>query len=206
MKFTSIVINDDRVILSILSDLVAVHGIDVLERGKDGNNALKFYKKHRPDLVFTDIEMPHHGDTLREIKKSNPDAIVIMITDEDNPMRLDMINDLHADAILYKPFSIDSLKKIITSLTTNPKNMISLAIQKVLLEMNAETLPKVQERLSKDYNCNLFDCFENPEYLNRILKDLYGNSHKVIVDSISKKLDEFKQDEKISKFILEIGR
>ena len=206
MKFTSIVINDDRVILSILSDLVAVHGIDVLERGKDGYDALEFYKKHRPDLVFTDIEMPHYEGTLREIKKINPDAIVIMITGEDNPMRLDIVNGLHADAILYKPFSIDYLKKMITSLTTNPKNMITLAIQKVLLEMNAEILPKVQERLSKDYNCNLSDSYENPEYLNRVLKDLYGNSHKAIVDSISKKLDNIKQDEKISKFILEIDR
>ena len=112
------------------------------------------------------------------------------------------------EAIVNDILCITSLKKYLS----NSKNMIAETVQKVLLDINSETLTKVQERLSNDYNSSLTDCSKNPEYLNKILKDLYGDAHKTITSSISNKLvaeHEKLQDgqvEEISNFVLEISR
>ena len=74
------------------------------------------------------------------------------------------------------------------------------AIEKVFLDLGKPELEKVKERLRLDYNCSLADCYENPEYLNRILKDYYGKCHVAIVESIKKRL-LFTDNESISDFL-----
>ena len=114
----------------------------------------------------------------------------------------------HTEAVVNDILCITSLQKYVS----NSKNMIAETVQKVLLDINNETLTRVQERLSNDYNSSLTDCSENPEYLNRILKDLYGDAHKEIARSISNKLAaeheklQTGQVEEISNFILDISR
>ena len=96
------------------------------------------------------------------------------------------------------------IQHIITSISTNNKNLISLSIKKTLNEIDNKTLSLVQNKLSEDYNCNLSDCLENPEYLSRILKDIYGNCYATILQSIDKNLDVLVEDPVISQFILEL--
>lgn len=57
-------------------------GHEVVGIGKDGNEGLALYLEHRPDLTTLDITMPNKDgrDCLRDIKKENPDARVIMIS------------------------------------------------------------------------------------------------------------------------------
>ena len=66
------------------------------------------------------------------------------------------------------------------------KALVGLAVEKALLEMGKPELEQVIERLSEKYHCQIFDCYENPQYLNQILKDLYGNSYKAVVEKIQK--------------------
>jgi class 3 adenylate cyclase len=69
--------------------------------------------------------------------------------------------------------------------------LITSAIEKTLLEMGTIQLEKVVSTLFHDYRCFLPDCYKHPEYLKRILQDLYGTSHMAIIQSITEKLEEY---------------
>jgi len=81
------------------------------------------------------------------------------------------------------------------------KALVTLAIEETLLGIGKGTYNKVIEQLGKTYNCYLPECYEHPQYINAILKDLYGNSHYKIVESIGKKLEEFSYRVPVKKFL-----
>jgi hypothetical protein len=85
------------------------------------------------------------------------------------------------------------------------KALVSLAIETVLLEIGKPTYDEVSHKLFKDYKCYLPDCYEHPEYLKRILRDLYGTSSTVITDSIKKQLEEFETQKGIDVFVAGIS-
>jgi hypothetical protein len=86
------------------------------------------------------------------------------------------------------------------------KALVSLAVEKALFEIGKPVYEKVIESLYKEYHCYLPDCYEHPEYLNEILKKLYGNAHDVIVKSIKKQLDEFSNHKNIAMFLSVISQ
>ena len=84
------------------------------------------------------------------------------------------------------------------------KKGVVLAIEHTLLQIGIAALEKVQSRLRKDYNCSLEDCYSHPEYLTKVLKDLFGPSHSEIVKSVSRYLDEFSYQISIAEFLQKI--
>ena len=86
------------------------------------------------------------------------------------------------------------------------KALVSLAIENALFEIGRPVYEKVIESLYKEYHCYLPDCYEHPEYLNEILKQLYGNAHDIVVKSIKKQLDEFSYQKPIARFLSVISR
>ncbi len=85
------------------------------------------------------------------------------------------------------------------------KALVVMAIEKTLLEVSRPTYHEVLAKLKKDYNCYLSDCYENPEYLSNVLKELYGQSRIAIIASIKKYLDELSTQEDIANFIIKIS-
>ena len=81
------------------------------------------------------------------------------------------------------------------------KALVTLAIEKALLDFGKPALQKVLGILNKEYHCYLPDCYDHPEYLEKILKGLYGNSSRVITESITKQLEEFNYQQPIEKFL-----
>ena len=82
------------------------------------------------------------------------------------------------------------------------KALVTLAIEKTLLNMGKPVLDEVAHRLLKNYKCYIPDCHEHPEYLKSVLKELYGNSYSTIVESIKKTLDEFITKKSIEHFLM----
>lgn len=81
------------------------------------------------------------------------------------------------------------------------KALVAFAIEKALLEMGEPVFQKVAKTLKDDYNCYIPDCYEHPEYLKRILSDLYGNANTAIISSIKSSLHDFSHQEPIHKFV-----
>lgn len=81
------------------------------------------------------------------------------------------------------------------------KALVSFAIEKSLLGLGEPVYQKVTKILKDDYGCFIPDCYEHPEYLKRILVDLYGNAHKTIINAIKSDLADFSEQGPIHQFV-----
>ena len=82
------------------------------------------------------------------------------------------------------------------------KNMVSVAVEHALLEMGTPELEKVESRLQEDYHCTIADTAHHPEYLKRILSELFGNSYQDILDTIHSVLKESESQEMVKNFLM----
>ncbi|MBI4847332.1 MAG: response regulator transcription factor [Nitrospirae bacterium] len=76
-----LIIDDDREMRMLLSDIVALQGCEAIA-ASDGIQALKEFRAHSPGIILLDIRLPGIDgmEVLKEIKKSNKNAVVIMLT------------------------------------------------------------------------------------------------------------------------------
>ncbi|MGI0062942.1 MAG: hypothetical protein ACREBA_10875 [Nitrosotalea sp.] len=81
------------------------------------------------------------------------------------------------------------------------KTMVVLAIEHTLLKTGMSTLEKVQAELYQEFNCDISECYEHPEYLNKVLKDLFGVAKHEIIKNVNKYLNEFSYQEQIAEFL-----
>ena len=79
-----IVIAEDHTILreGLKSLLRADPDFDVVGEAEDGRDAIRCVQTHSPDLVLMDLSMPRMNglDAIKEIKKQNPEAKIIVLT------------------------------------------------------------------------------------------------------------------------------
>ena len=86
------------------------------------------------------------------------------------------------------------------------KALVAFTIERTLLEIGKPALEKVTKQLYDDYQCHLVDCYQRPEILSKVLKDLYGKSYTAIVQSIRKELDDFADQKPIKAFLRVISQ
>lgn len=79
--------------------------------------------------------------------------------------------------------------------------MVSSTVEYSLLKVGTDCFHKVTETLKNDYNATIEDCYDNPEYLVRVLNSLYGNDAKAITSHIKESLEEYEDEEEISEFL-----
>lgn len=81
------------------------------------------------------------------------------------------------------------------------RDMLCSVIEKVLLNISNEVYSFVEKKLADDYHCKFVDCYENPEFLYKALKELYGNNYTEITKKITDELENVVLDQKLRKFI-----
>ena len=81
------------------------------------------------------------------------------------------------------------------------KALVMLAIEKTMLNFNTQTYDLVIRRLEEKYHCGISECYERPDYLQQILRELFGNVSDTIMKNIGKYLEEFSDQKQIKKFI-----
>jgi two-component system nitrogen regulation response regulator NtrX len=113
--FPSILIVDDEAsIVQSLTGLLNDEGFEVMS-ASNGYEALKIIEAESPDLVLLDIWMPGMDgiETLKEIKKTNSQIQVIIITGHGTVETAVKATKLGAFDLIEKPLSID---KVIVSI------------------------------------------------------------------------------------------
>ncbi|HSD04181.1 MAG TPA: hypothetical protein VLB45_00310 [Nitrosopumilaceae archaeon] len=81
-----------------------------------------------------------------------------------------------------------------------------MAIEQALLDAGGSRLLKeVSNIMFEEFGCSIPDSLYNPDYLNKVLKKLFGNSYTAILQSIRKNLDEFSYQEPIAEFLQAVG-
>ncbi|HKU32768.1 MAG TPA: hypothetical protein VJR22_02845 [Candidatus Nitrosotalea sp.] len=85
------------------------------------------------------------------------------------------------------------------------KALVTLAIETILLRIGKPAYDEIIGRLYRDYKCYFPDCYEHPEYLKKILDDIYGKCSGTIIESIKKQLEGFETQKGIDMFIARIS-
>lgn len=118
---TAIVVDDDEDTVNLFAEFLEICDVKVLGKAFDGNQAVELYQKIFPDLVFSDVMMPGYDGfyVLKKIRQTNPHAIMVMITGDVRPETIDKLQELKADAIVYKPFDMKQVVDTINKLLAN---------------------------------------------------------------------------------------
>jgi two-component system, NtrC family, nitrogen regulation response regulator NtrX len=106
-----LIIEDDKAIVDVLKMILEHEGYSI-DYSFNGHAGIEKFKKNTPDVVLLDIKMPRMDgiEVLQEIKKINPNPIVIMISGHGNIETAVQTTKLGAYDFISKPFDVDRLK------------------------------------------------------------------------------------------------
>jgi DNA-binding response OmpR family regulator len=106
-----LVVDDETQIVRLLEYFLTSKGYEAYT-AMNGAEALEVVKEKRPHVVLLDIIMPGMGgiETLKEIKKINPETIVIMVTAVIDEELAKWAIQLGADDYITKPFDLSLIE------------------------------------------------------------------------------------------------
>jgi PleD family two-component response regulator len=141
-----LLVDDDRGVIELLRRGLAPFGYRFVE-AEDGTQALTAIRKHQPDLILMDVEMPGLGGVeVCRIVKANQGAgfaftPVILMTAGRSSGKVEGL-ELGADDYLVKPFDM-------LEVSARVKSMLRLkALQDTLVEKNKE-LDRINRELEE---------------------------------------------------------
>ncbi len=109
-----LVVDDEIEICNILKEFFSLKGYEV-HTALDGPTAVNKVREVKPHIILLDIIMPGMGgiETLKEIKKVDPEAGVIMVTAvADNEVARKTL-ELGAYDYITKPMDLDYLETVV---------------------------------------------------------------------------------------------
>jgi len=210
MKNPSIAfIDDDKDVNETYETYFDYIGFNVVGRSYDATTGVEMIKKYQPDFVILDTKMPIVGGeyVVKMLKKIGSRTRIIVISSlVDN----DVSYNPNVIAVFTKPCSLrvveDSIKDFLASRSSDSldiqKNIVTFAVEKAVLELGPPDLEMVENLLKDDYNCEISDCLEHPEYLKRVLSDLFGKSCEDLLYAINKVIEDSDSHGEIEKFLL----
>lgn len=168
--------------------------VEICDLAESVDEALVSIKKHQPDLIFLDIEMPHgSGFTLLE-KLINPDFDVIFTTAY-NDYAIKAIKFSALDYLL-KPIDVDDLIKAVNKVKNKPGNQKSIPDFELLLSNlklksgSAKIAVPTFDGLQMIDAKNIIKCIADESYTHIFLVD----GSKIVVSRILKEYEELLSD------------
>lgn len=212
---TAIVIDDDKNIVSAFAEYLEMQGINVVAVGYDGKDAVEMYKKYRPDILFSDLDMPQYDGiyALENIRELEPDAKVAIITANRDSKIFERLEHFKPTEVFGKPPDMNKMAALLENVTQTKhtivdyekKALVSFVITEALLKLSPSANNEVGDRLYARYHCYFSDCLEHPEYLKDILQEIFGNGSAGIIKGIKEKLAE-SEDQNIRNFVFVMSK
>jgi len=118
MSYSLLVVDDEALTLRTISRALREEGYEVF-LASSGEEALELYAQEKPDLALLDVVLPGIDgiEVLRQIKKQNPAAIVLMMSAYHQVERAVEAMKLGAYDFLIKPFHLADLSNTIRRAT-----------------------------------------------------------------------------------------
>ena len=214
---TAIVIDDDKNTVDAFVKYLEMIGVKVVSVGHNGKEAVKLYKKYRPDILFSDLNMPQYDGiyALKEIRDLDSNAKIVIITANQDLEILEKLYRFKPTEVFFKPLDMKKITTLLEKITqtkdmgkidNEKKALVIFVITEALLKISPSTINEVGNRLYAKYNCYFSDCLEHPEYLKDILQEIFGNGSTAILKTIREHLAEFEGQQYISDFLFVISK
>jgi YesN/AraC family two-component response regulator len=105
-------VEDDKVTREVLNLMIPRKFPDVtIYTTENGRTAVELFKKHKPEIVITDIQMPEMDgiEMAGEIKAIEADTKFIVVTAYSNTSYYEKFNNIGFHDFLPKPIEFDKL-------------------------------------------------------------------------------------------------
>jgi CheY-like chemotaxis protein len=213
---TAVVIDDDKNTANVCAEYLELVGVKVISVGYDGKDAVELYKKYRPDVLFSDLNMPRYDGiyALEKIQNLDPNAKIVIITANTDPKIFEKLYRFKPTEVFAKPFDMKKMTALLeriaqtkdTGIAGNEKKaLVSFVITEALLKIGPSTNDEVGNRLYAKYHCYFSDCLEHPEYLKDILQEIFGNGSTAVIKIIREELVKF-EDQYIRNFLFVMSK
>jgi len=115
--------------------------------GSDGLEGLELYKKHKPDLVLTDLTMPNMNghDMIRNIKKINPDVEIVILSAHSDSETLMKSFHIGVSDFIAKPVNATKMITVFLKVLSNIKRKEFQLVELAGREIVEESENKVDE-------------------------------------------------------------
>jgi two-component system response regulator YesN len=92
---------------------LSLDGIDEIFTAEDGMDGLRKARSHRPEIILSDVRMPHLNgiDMLNRIRETLPDTVFIFMSGYSDKEYLKAAIRLHAVNYIEKPLDMEEMKK-----------------------------------------------------------------------------------------------
>ncbi len=113
-----LIADDSDAIRLVLKDILSIGEHQILKEAVDGAEAVTFYQEQKPDVLLLDLAMPKKDGltVVKEIKKIDPNAKIILITASDDQKIINQCLDHGATSYISKPFDFNAVLKAITDI------------------------------------------------------------------------------------------
>lgn len=81
------------------------------------------------------------------------------------------------------------------------RELVEVAVEHALVTMGSPELEKVRVMLKEEYGVTIADSLDHPEYLKKILCELFGNAYQDIIDTIYSVIDSDKEERIVKDFL-----
>lgn len=211
LMIRAVIVDDDKDTIQLFSELLTSNGIKIVGKGHNGQDAVFLYQKLKPDILFLDVLMPVYDGiyALKKIREAYPESTIVTIFDKLSVGKEIELNRLKPSAIIKEPIDVDDILRIThklcmpasDSLDQMKRTMVTLAIKNTFLELGLEEYDKIILMLKKDFNSSLEDCYDNPEYLRQVLKDLLGDAYSDVLNSLKENLKNISSNKTTENFL-----
>jgi two-component system chemotaxis response regulator CheY len=124
MRKKILIADDTTFMREMLKSALDPEKYHIVGEATDGAMAVEYYKEKKPDLMILDINMPKMNgiDALTEVIKYDPDANVIMCSDQKYENMIVMAIKRGAKDFVIKPFTAFDVIKAVDKIFAEPED------------------------------------------------------------------------------------
>ncbi len=117
-KRTILICDDSLLVRKKMKDCLNGLGDYNILEASSGESSIEVFRQNNPDLVFLDIVMPNKTgiDALREMKKINSEAKIIMLSSSGTKLHLRESMDAGASDFIQKPWEEAQIEHIVKNI------------------------------------------------------------------------------------------
>ena len=104
-----LVVDDEQLTRKMIMQVLKSVGYEIIGEAENGLHGVELFKMHKPDIVTLDVRMPQMDGiaALKKIKEINKDAVVVMLTAENDSDTVTELLKSGAANYIVKPVKRD---------------------------------------------------------------------------------------------------